>query len=84
MAFSRQEYWSGLPFPSPEDLLEAGVEPGFLALHVDSLPSEPPGKPKPSLPHWKIHYHQSRQLKRFIYFIPYFSTFIYKDRKEIL
>ena len=44
MEFSRQEYWSGLPFPSP-DLPDPGIEPGSPALQVDSLPSEPPGKP---------------------------------------
>ena len=44
MGFSRQEYWSGLPFPSPRDLLDPGMEPGSPALQVDSLPSEPPGK----------------------------------------
>ena len=44
--FSRQEYWSGLPFPSPEDLLHPGIEPGSLSLQADSLPSEPPGKPR--------------------------------------
>ena len=41
--FSRQEYWSGLPFPSPGDLPDSGIEPGSPALQVDSLPSEPPG-----------------------------------------
>ena len=46
MEFSRQEYWRGLPFPSPGDLLEPGIEPGSLALQADALPSEPPGKPK--------------------------------------
>ena len=45
MRFSRQEYWSGLPFPSPEDLPDTGIEPGFPALQADALPSEPPGKP---------------------------------------
>ena len=43
--FSRQEYWSGLPFPSPGDLLDPGIEPGSPALQADSLLSEPPGKP---------------------------------------
>ena len=43
--FSRQEYWSGLPFPSPGDLLDPGMEPGSPALQGDYLPSEPPGKP---------------------------------------
>ena len=46
MEFSRQEQWSGLPFPSPGDLSDPGVEPGFPALQADSLPSGPPGKPK--------------------------------------
>ena len=41
--FSRQEYWSGLPFPSP-DLPNPGIEPGSPTLQADALPSEPPGK----------------------------------------
>ena len=45
MEFSRQEYWSGLPFPSPEDLPNPGIEPGSPALQADALLSEPPGKP---------------------------------------
>ena len=40
MGFSRQEYWSGLPFPSPGDLLDPRIEPGFPALQADSLPTE--------------------------------------------
>ena len=44
MGFSRQEYWSGLPFPSPEDLPDPEIEPGSPALEADALPSEPPGK----------------------------------------
>ena len=46
MRFSRQEYWSGLSFPSPGDLPDPGIEPGSPALQADSLLSEPPGKPK--------------------------------------
>ena len=45
MGFSRQEYWSGLPFPSPGDLPHPGIEPGSPALQADALTSEPPGKP---------------------------------------
>ena len=45
MGFSRQEYWSGLPFPSPGDLPDSGIEPGSPALEADALTSEPPGKP---------------------------------------
>ena len=45
MGFSRQEYWSGLPFPSPGDLPDPGIEPGSPALQADSLPTELQGKP---------------------------------------
>ena len=44
MEFPRQEYWSGLPFPSPGDLPNPGIEPRSPALQADALPSEPPGK----------------------------------------
>ena len=44
MGFFRQEYWSGLPFPSPGDLPDPGIEPRSPALQADALPSEPPGK----------------------------------------
>ena len=46
MGFSRQKYWSGLPFLSPGDLPDPGVELTSPALQADSLPIEPPGKPK--------------------------------------
>ena len=42
MGFSRQEYWSGLPFPSPGDLPDPQIEPRSPALQADALPSEPP------------------------------------------
>ena len=46
MRFSGQEYWSGLPFPSPGDLPDPGIEPaGSPALEADALTSEPPAKP---------------------------------------
>ena len=45
MGFSRQEYWSELPFPPPQDLPNPGIEPRSPALQADALPSEPPGKP---------------------------------------
>ena len=47
MDFSRQEYWSVLPFPSPGDLPDPGIEPGSPASQVNILQSEPPG----TLPH---------------------------------
>ena len=46
MEISRQEFWNGLPFPFPGDLPKPGTEPRSPALQVDSLLSEPPGKPK--------------------------------------
>ena len=53
MGFSRQGYWSGLPFPPPGDLPNPGIKPRYRALQADSLPSEPPEKSgfkhKPSL-----------------------------------
>ena len=45
MGFSRQEYWSGLPFPSSGDLPNPGIEPRSPTLQADALTSEPPGKP---------------------------------------
>ena len=45
MGFSRQEYWSRLPCPSPGDLPNPGIELSSPTLQVDSLPSKPPGKP---------------------------------------
>ena len=44
MGFSRQEYWSELPFPSPGDLPDPGIEPRSPALEADALTAEPPGK----------------------------------------
>ena len=48
MEFPRQEYYSGMPFPSPGDLLDPGVELRSPILQADSLPAEPPVKPKES------------------------------------
>ena len=45
MGFPRQEYWSGSPLPSPGDLPDLGIELGSLALQVNSLPDDLPGKP---------------------------------------
>ena len=47
MEFSRQEYWSGLPFSSPGDRPDPGTKPGSPTLQEDSLPSEPPGSQRP-------------------------------------
>ena len=46
MEFSRQEYWSGLPFPSPGDLPHPGIKPRSPALQADALLSEPPNHPR--------------------------------------
>ena len=50
MGFSRQEYWSELPCPSPGDLPDPGTEPGSPALEADALTSEPPGKIQKRVP----------------------------------
>ena len=50
MGFSKQRYWSGLPFPSPGDLPNPGIKPWTPALQADSLPTELPGK------HIKVKY----------------------------
>ena len=47
MGFSRQEYWSGLPHPSPGDLSNPGFKPRSPSLQADTLTSEPPGRPTP-------------------------------------
>ena len=52
MEFSRQAQWSGLPFPSPGDLPNPGIEPGSPAFQADALLSEPPGKPIIVLAKW--------------------------------
>ena len=68
MGFSRQEYWSGLPFPSPRNLLNLGIESRSPALQADSLQSESLEKPKYSLKvsyslaPWKKSYDKPRQL----------------------
>ena len=46
MKFSRQEYWSGLPFPSPQDPPDPRIKPSSPSLQADSLPSEASGKPQ--------------------------------------
>ena len=55
MGFSRQEYWSGLPFPSPGDLPNPGIEPRCPVLQADSLPSEPPIEPEQTPPNGANH-----------------------------
>ena len=62
MGFSRQEYWSGFPCPPPGDLPNPGIKLAALALQIDSLPTEPPGKPcnglsKPYYWGWQSNIH---------------------------
>jgi len=47
VGFSRQEYWSGLPFPAPGDLPDPGIKPQSPSFQADALTTGPPGKPKP-------------------------------------
>ena len=55
MKLSKQEYWSGLPFPSPGDLPDPRIEPGSPALQTDVLPSELPGKPQYNAFIWTVN-----------------------------
>ena len=77
MGFSRQEYWSGLPFSSPGDLPDPGIEPGSPALQEDSLPTELHGKPYDSL----------IILPKIVWFtlmkkIPFFPVIMNKNKKS--
>ena len=54
MGFSRQEYWSGLPFPSPGNLPNPGIEPESPTVQADTLTSEPPGKPKSRMDYFGV------------------------------
>ena len=56
MQFFRQEYWSGVPFPSPGDLPDPGIKPRSLALQAEALPSEPSGKPSLRKTHATLHF----------------------------
>ena len=76
MGFSRQEYWSGLAFPSPGNLPDSGIEPGSPALQTDALPSEPPGKPKFKKPLWNITYFITP------FYMHCWEQTIYKKQKE--
>ena len=64
MGFSRQEYWSGEPSPSPGDLPDPGIKPRSPALQADALSSEPPGNPPA---HTK---HRAKYVTYIITFIP--------------
>ena len=61
MGFSRQEYWSGLSFPSPGDLPDPGIEPQSPTLQADALPSKPPGKSEMVRQHHQFNGHEFEQ-----------------------
>ena len=56
MGFSRQEYWSGLPFLPPGDLPDPGIALWSSTLQADALPTEPPGKMKEGYKIYKLHF----------------------------
>ena len=67
MGFSRQEYWSGLPFPSPRDLPDPGIEPRSPTLEADALTSEPPEKllsKKVAVIHYQGHGRDGRKVAK--------------------
>ena len=74
--FPRQEYWSGLPFPSPGYLPDPGIKPRSLALQADALPSELPGKPQINLGSDQLHlwYSMSQSI---IMHVCIYGSFIY-------
>ena len=99
MGFFRLEYWSGLPFPSPEDLLNPGIKPGSLTLQADALPSEPPGRPNIWInniflckieqraiykPSKFRNHRKTLNTKKIITDVQYNLTAATKDRREIL
>ena len=61
MGFSRQEYWSGLPVPSPGDLPNPWIEPRSPTLQADALTSDPPGKPTHMHTHTQIVFSHKRE-----------------------
>ena len=63
MGFYRQVYWSGLPFPSPGDLPNPGIEPESPAFQADALTSEPPGKPRKKGAFSRSKAHESEELQ---------------------
>ena len=71
MGFPRQEYWSWLPSPSPQDLPNPGIEPRSPALEADALTSEPPGKPQVEIPTIYLvlgaHFSQLCQAEHIVY-----------------
>ena len=70
MEFPKQEYWSGLPFPSPGDLPDPGIEPGFPVFKVNSLPLSHLGSPDKLLSCWSSFSQQD-------------SLFFFKDVKSL-
>ena len=81
MGFSRQEYWSGLPLPSPGDLPDPGIESGSPTLQADALPSEPPGKQFEVL--FKIKYFLSSSFG-FSYTLRKYASYSSRDSRMTL
>ena len=90
--YSRQTYWSGLPFPTPGDLPDPGIKPWSPALQADTWPSEPPGKPKEAdlnlvfkvssfqtfyFKNEKNKAHSAQQRARTLQFHRFFKTFFF-------
>ena len=82
MRFSRQGYWSGLPFPSPGDIPNPGIEPSTPALQADSLPSKLQGKPLAYMfyipsPIYLIHTHMCNLIMSSKNVFPQIDTFFF-------
>ena len=86
MGFSRQEYWSGLPFPFPGDLPDPGIEPRSPAMEADALTSEPPGKPNlPAIQEtWVLSLGQEDPLEKRITMTPVFLPGEFHGQKSLV
>ena len=80
MEFSRQEYWSGLPFPSPGDLPDSGIEPRSPALQADALPSESPDSLTFHFPKCQALYIFSHEIT---ILFPYFTSLVAQTVKHL-
>ena len=87
MGFSMQEYWTGLPFPSPGYLPNPGIEPRSPTLQADALTSKPPGNPNShSYPNPNLNPTQTKRiiLGKALFFFGHFDTGLEKKKKSAI
>ena len=79
IGFSRQEYWSGVPVPSPGTLPDPGIKPGSSVLQAEVLLSEPPGKPLLNEPTTTTHITQDSPIQNYIASLGWFSIYVERN-----